>query len=207
MAITPVFGLGGQIEEKRIIDVTDVEALLVRRNNDGGNVLYVDTSNRLTRIAAGSGTSMVRVGGRMSMNTNAVGTDANTTKKTLQTYTLPANSFSGNQKSIRISAWGTTAANGNGKAIALEFGSTILHTFNGSYNNLAWTIQAIVARTASSAQDAIASHSIGSAEVGNTHTEPSSSTSSGMTVRVTGQNSIASANDIVAEGMLIEFLN
>ena len=45
MADREVYGLGGQIEQQRIIDVTDSEALLVRKNNDGGDILVVDTDN------------------------------------------------------------------------------------------------------------------------------------------------------------------
>lgn len=57
MSNTVVVGLeglgGGQTDIPRIIDVTDIEALLVRKDGDGGDVFTIDT-NALRAIIGGT---------------------------------------------------------------------------------------------------------------------------------------------------------
>jgi len=156
----------------------------------------------------GTGTGVAEASGKANVNTTAVGTDANTTEKDLMTYSLPANSLSVDGKLVKITAWGTTAANGNSKTMKLYFGATVVRQLGTSaFNNQDWIAEAIVVRTGASAQDAIGTEKSNNSNIFLTHSEPAEDTTTATTIRVTGQNGTAAANDIVAEGMLIEYLN
>ena len=51
------FGVDQTVEGQFIIDVTNTEALLVRKNSDGGDVLVVDTTNETVEITQHNGTN------------------------------------------------------------------------------------------------------------------------------------------------------
>ena len=51
------------IEGTQVIDVTNTEALLVRKNSDGGDVFTVDTTNSRANIGARVGTAILEVKG------------------------------------------------------------------------------------------------------------------------------------------------
>lgn len=170
---------------------------------DGGAATLGSTS-----IQMGTGTGQAQASGKANVNTTAAGTDANTVEKDLITYSLPANSLSADGKVIKIIAWGTTAANGNEKTIRIYFGGTVVRQLGtAAFNNQDWIDEAIVVRTGTSAQDSIGSEMTNNNNVFLTHLEPAENTATALTIKVTGQNGTASANDIVAEVLLIEYLN
>jgi hypothetical protein len=146
--------------------------------------------------------------GLASVNTTAVGTDADTSEKDLMTFSVPANSLNSDKKTIRVTAWGTVGANANTKRIRLYFGSTaIIDTTAQSANDKDWIIEATIIRTGSSAQDSIGEYNwptIGSGVNFVTHTETDTGA---IVIKVTGLNGTATANDVQCEGMIVEFLN
>lgn len=77
MAIIPVFGLGGQIEQARIIDVTDLEAFVVRKDGDGGDVFVVDTTNGV--VTTGISHALKRFLKIVTLNTGGEETDVGLT--------------------------------------------------------------------------------------------------------------------------------
>ena len=81
-----------------------------------------------------------------------MGTDANTNEKDLWTYNLPAGSLNADQKGVRITAWGTTAANNNSKTLKVYFGGTVVVTMTAQpYNDSKWRARAEVVRTGAAA--------------------------------------------------------
>lgn len=144
-----------------------------------------------------------------NVNTTAVGNVGAGTDN-LITYTLPNNALSANGKGVRITAWGTTANNVNAKTLVLNFGSAAIST-NTMTTSVAglWRITAEVFRTGSSTQDY---NSIllsnGAAGVAVVHSEISTATqtdTASIVIKCTG--AATSDNDIVQEGMLVEFIN
>jgi hypothetical protein len=165
-------------------------------------------------VDAGTGTAEAGVGGVLYISTTSAQTGANTTETDLQTYSLPANTLSTNTYGVRITAWGTTAANGNDKTLKIYFGATaVVNTGAGSNNAHTWRSVAEVFRTGASAQEAIgvALSKAGGAWNGSmlgqtTSSQPAADTTAAITIKVTGLNGTASAGDLVCRGMTVEFL-
>ena len=166
------------------------------------------------KVQAGGSSQSYIPSGVVHVDTTAVGTDANTAEKDLITYSLPANSLSANGKMVRFKAWGTTAANANTKRIKLYFGSTaIIESGAVSANNSSWTIYGTVVRTGVGTQDSFdggfaykAVSGTAGRDFGEFYALTEDETGA-ITLKVTGQNGAASASDIVAEGIMVEFLN
>ncbi len=143
-----------------------------------------------------------------NVNTTAVGTDADTVEKDLITYSLPANRLGVDGQAIRITAWGSVAANGNTKTIRLDFGATTIRAIGPSaMSGLDWRIGGLVIRTGATTQDAVATEFLDVSAQDTTITAPAETLSGAIVVKITGENGTAAANDIVCEGMMIEFIN
>lgn len=140
------------------------------------------------------------------VNTTSVGnTDAG--EDNLMTYSMPANTLFLNDHTVRITAWGTTAANGNNKTIKLYFGSTVLVSSGAlAINDKDWYVTGLVVRTAAATQEAVGIyHNETPTTVGPTRTTPAETLSGAVTIKCTGE--ATATNDIVQRGMLIEVLN
>jgi len=190
-----------------------------RRNFGEPNMAYLSTgSNAQTKtgemifddakFAAGTGSSDIKPMGAIDVNTTEVGTGADTNETDLLTFSLPADSLSADKKAVRITAWGSVAENGNTKTIRLDFGATTIRAIGPSgMNGLDWRIDGLVIRTGATTQDAMATESLDTAAQDTTITTPAETLSGAVVIKITGENGIAASNDIVAKGMLVEFLN
>ena len=145
--------------------------------------------------------------GVLTRSTTTAATIADTNETTLWTYDLPANVLSADGKGVRITAWGTTAATANTKTLRLYFGSGlsgVAHSFG--FNNLDWELSAIVLRTGAAAQTfkemALIDSNTPNIVLG-TLTE---NTAAVITIKMTGLNGTAAANDIVFKGAVVELL-
>lgn len=168
----------------------------------------MQTSQGSTEIPAGTGSAFAGVGGVLTVNTTQAGTTAVTTEEDLWTYSLPANTLSANGKAVRITAFGTTAANANNKTIKLYFGSTVVATSGTSgYNGIAWTLTVPVIRTGAATQLGMGGVAVVGGSLGNSWSAPAETLSGAITIKVTGQNGTASANDIVFRGAIVEYLS
>lgn len=156
-------------------------------------------------MGTGSGSSSML--GTANVNTTAVG-NVGTGEDDLITYTLPANALSANGKGVRITAWGTGANNVNAKTLKVYFGTQVILTFAltvSQANN--WRVMGSVWRTGASTQDWQASliqagtASAVDAENG-TATQTDTAT---IAIKCTGE--ATADNDIVQEGMHVEFIN
>lgn len=132
--------------------------------------------------------------------------NVSTTETDLMTYTLPAGWMSANGMGIRVSAFGTTAANGNSKTVRLYFGASVVAiqaaiTSSGS----AWHTTMIVLRTGATTQ--VSGGNIWTAlNTGNPASPSPTETLSGtVIIKVTGQSATAGA-DVTQTGMVVEAL-
>jgi hypothetical protein len=125
----------------------------------------------------------------------------------LHVYAIPANTITVDGDAIRITAWGTNAANANAKQLRLYFGTLVLlDTGTPTTNGGSWRFQAEVVRTGSAAQRATTVFFREDAALGNafrtTYALGTQVYSAGFNIKVTGQ--CTSDNDVIQKGMLVE---
>lgn len=162
-----------------------------------------------TTVDMGTGAGDAKVVGVANVNVTAAGTGANTTETDLISYSLPANSLSANGKAVRIYAWGTTTAAAANRLVKLYFGAGTVVTGTVSINAVTvWQIAATVVRTGATTQllsgyfaDNAASTFL---PLSGTPTE---TLTGAVTIKVTGTNGTAVANQVRQLGMIVEFLN
>jgi hypothetical protein len=162
-------------------------------------------------LPVGSGTATAQVSGVLSVNTTQAGTGADTNETDLWTYSLPANTLNVDGKTLRVTVSGDNAANANAKTVKFYFGSTAVFISNAATTNPAsWSATYVITRTGASAQLLVRVLSIygAGAVVANPVTStPAEATTGAITLKVTGQNGIAAANDIVFKGAVVEVMN
>jgi hypothetical protein len=160
-----------------------------------------------TAIDAGTGTADATLGGTLTVSTTQTGTTAVTTEEDLWTYSLPANTLSSNGKTVRITGWISTAANANTKTVRVYFGSTVIATRNTATASLLMWFEAYVVRTSATAQIGRARRDVEQGALNYSFTTPAETLTGAVTIKITGQNGTASANDIVLAGAVVELLN
>lgn len=145
-------------------------------------------------------------------NLTGVGTDANTSEKTLMTYTLPAATMANNSDRVRLTAYLTYAANVNQKTVRLYFGASVGLAVVPADNVslIQGTITVEVNRTAAATQDLETSSSLVKSNFIATNFGPVKTTgaetlSGTIIIKVTGQNTVATVNDIICERMTVEY--
>jgi hypothetical protein len=163
----------------------------------------VDWNNNHVTKLGGSTTTVAPLVAIANINTTAVG-NVGAGEDTLITYSFPANAFSVTNLGVRITAWGTNANNANNKIIKLYFGTAAIVTSTTAAHVLTWRAEALVVRTGASTQDALARLTIGLAINTHTFTAITQTDTSAITIKMTGEG--VADNDIVCEGMLIEFI-
>jgi hypothetical protein len=153
------------------------------------------------------------VSGVLSVQTTPVGNVLGG-EDNLMTYTLFSGTLDSQNTGIRITAWGSTAANANNKTIKLYFGSTVLVTSaTAAFNNQAWRIVADVYRyTSASAQVANAVFTPDAPAAGLnivvTNSTPAENVaSSSPVIKCTGTSAAAATDDIRQLGMIVEAMN
>jgi hypothetical protein len=166
----------------------------------GQNLYYCTALNTWTQQTGSSG------GGSETtpfVNTTDAGTGADVTEDNLMTYTLPANTLSANGKYLRIRAWGVGGA--NSPRFSLFFGSTRIAAQHSASSAQSWDMNCVVVRTGSASQ-----YTSCATVVGNNTTlfaefnTPAESMSGAITIKVTGQNGTAAANQLVQKGLIVE---
>lgn len=156
-------------------------------------------------VEIGTGTGSSNLGGTANANVTSA-SNSSTTETDLMVYTLPANSLVNNGDHVEIVAWGTTTANANNKTVRLKFGSTyLLQSNTAAASGASWMFRAIVAKTGSATETALAEMQ-SSASFTNTvsTTAPTESTTAAIIIKVTGQSATAS-NDITQTGMVVKW--
>jgi hypothetical protein len=141
----------------------------------------------------------------LTMITTAVGNVGAGTDD-LMTYTMFANQLAVDAQLLRITTWGTTAANANTKAITLNFGATVvsINPTTTAPNNLNWRAELIVVRTGAATQIASGVAWVGTVLQAVQAASPAETLSGSVVIKGTG--TATADNDIVQRGLLIEFL-
>jgi len=176
----------------------------------GGDLLIRDAASATgaswaTGPPMGTSTGIVRVGGVLSCNVTPA-SNVGTAETDLMTYSLPANALSANTKGVRITVWGSTAANANSKAVRLYFGATQVSAIAGIVTSATgWHLAAIVVRTGAAAQTAGGTSFIGNNTGGAVTTTPTETLSGIVVIKITGTSAVGSS-DVTANGMLVEAL-
>jgi hypothetical protein len=160
----------------------------------------------------GTGTGVATLVGVAHVNTTAVG-NVGTGEDDLMTYSLPANSLSANGKGIRVTAWGTTANNANVKTYRFYFGTSSIGFVLTSSIAGAWRSEFTAFRVGSNLQDAafkisevVNSAALAAPKEAQVAIDADAETdTAAITIKVTGE--ATANNDIVQQGMLVEFLN
>jgi hypothetical protein len=157
---------------------------------------------------AGGGTGHLAPSGQLTAQLTPASTPASLVETTLQTYTMPAGTLDVVGRKLKIKAWGTTGADANGKTIRLYLGATAIYNSTAmTTNNGSWVLEAEVYKTGANSQSCWAtSIFINSIPVTAVQATAIADTAA-IIIKVTGQNSVATAADIVCSGMSIEFLN
>lgn len=160
-----------------------------------------------TTVAAGTGSETGTLTGTIHVDTT-VTTSAATSKTTIVSYSLPANSLSANGKGVRILAWGSCAANGNNKTVTIDVGAggtTVATTGAVANNNGAWRLDATLVRTGA-ATSISSGTAISAATAANTVAADTSSWSAACTIALTATNGTAS-DDTIFKGWMIQHLS
>jgi hypothetical protein len=179
----------------------------------GRYVTEADISKqRLPGFVMGLGAGVAVPVGKASVGTTGIG-NVGGGEDNLITYSLPANSFRGAGKGVRITAWGTTANNSNPKTVNLYFGSQVILTTALTVSQVGtWRAQAVVFATGIDTQDWSSSLLQGGTATiidveGGTATQDDGAA---VTIKATGTVTDGGGginnNDIVQEGLLVEFL-
>lgn len=169
-------------------------------------VLSATASGVLSAVlAAGTAT---RIGGVLTVNTTHVGNVGGGTDD-LITYTLPAGTLSTDGQTVRVYAWGTTAANGNNKTVTLNFGATSIgNIVNGALNNGVWGVTGYIVRTGAATQECVFSSSDTLGNNAVTRNANSSETlSDAVVIKCTGTSAASATDDVIQHGMIVELIN
>lgn len=175
--------------------------------NAATDIILASASDTYVNLG-GSGSSTGRVGGTVSANTTAVGNVGACGPDDLITYTLPASALSVNGEGVRIYAWGTTTNNVNAKTVELVFGSQVIMTqaLTASIAGT-WRIEARVFRNGTSTQDIFA-ELLQLATIVHKHTITAGTQTETATIVIKCQCAVGTTtNDIVQEGLHVEFIN
>lgn len=162
-----------------------------------------------TSFTAGTGTQAARLSGVIlsdfaTYNTSGAG------ETTFSSIPIPANTLAVNGQAIRVTAFGQTANNANGKTFRIYFGATpVAPTFTASQPNN-WVVSVLLVRTAAGAQYMICENKCFSVNAGTmaftilNPVTPAENLAGAVTLRSTGQG--GANNDITQTLFLVEIV-
>lgn len=158
----------------------------------------------ISKITANSPTRIIRSNpGKLNRTvTGNVGVG----EDNLISATVDANTLQTDLMSVRIKAWGSTAANANNKTVKLYWGPSVIATTGALASNAKdWVLEAIVLRVSATVAEAASSGQFNGAIVqADYQAIGGQDFTADITVKCTGE--ATSDNDIVQNGLLIEFM-
>lgn len=188
-----------------VVRITAVTAKFIRINISavtGGDTIIVTIavgSLGSGKLLFGQGPALVDV------QEQSVGlSGGGITEEILYQFTIPARTFVTTGMSFRLRAFGHTGANANTKTIRVHFGGDSWIALGGAVNNVDWTLEFIAIRRSFgvfirrgniNTQGVLPGASVFAASVD--ETQP-------IVVTVTGQTSLATANDVTVEGVIVD---
>jgi hypothetical protein len=167
----------------------------------------VKTLANATLLTMGTGSDVAKLVGVVNSDTTAVG-NVDGGEDDLITYSLLANSLSGNGKGLQVTFFGTTAANANNKTLKIYFGaSQILTTGAVGANDKDWKVTAIILRDGATSQICISEGRFNDTEVEPAFTDAAEDETGAITIKATGESAGAASNDIVCKAMLLKWVD
>jgi len=137
------------------------------------------------------------------------GTPAGTSEEVLKTYTLPSGILGNNGEQLEVDSISKFAANDNGKTVRLYFGgNTLYEHFTDSLiiaGDDRLYLGAIISRTGATGQYVTAKSERGNKMYSPKETTWTEDLTNPVIIKLTGQNSVAAANDIVAKQLCVRY--
>lgn len=204
----------GVMQERRAIG-----SLYGRVDTNGNLYVVADPTvpaafGNLSTVAVGTGTATAVVEGTLFTSATPACTIADTNETTLITYTLPASALSANGRGVKITAFGTFGTNANTKQVKVYFGTAGVDQPGAStsaLSNVPWFSNSVVLRTGAATEVAAGyqfySGFAGAAAITTAGMSLTENTAAPIVIKITGKNSIASAGDVCASGMIVETIN
>lgn len=152
------------------------------------------------------GGDLYNLGGLLVSNTTAVG-NITGGEDNLITYSLAKNTMHNNGDALEVTAYGTTAANGNNKTIKLVLGSTTLFTTGAvAFNNKDWCLRATITQITSTTQSILAEFQGDFGLLTNTVTitAGAENLATTLTLKCTGTSGSSTTDDIIQKGLIIK---
>ncbi len=165
---------------------------------------------RTMQTYAGTSTTSFNTGGLILSPTTAVGTGNDMTEDTLMSVLLPGNSLSATGKMTVYEGGGTTTAGGTSVTLKVYFGTQVVFNSGAiaTTGTPAWWFHVIVVKTGSNTQDILATMESGATTLATTHTSGTQNDGGmGITIKVTGTNTVAQANGAQQTSMPVWFYN
>ena len=179
----------------------------------GTRYILNNASNNLELgVVGGSASGSLIAQGALFVSTTAVGNVGASAPDDLISYSLPASAVNSTGRGVRITAWGTCANNANAKTFTLNFGSQVVltHACTASVAGEVWRIVTLVHRTGASTQDWTSIYEGSTGVAGAFEFDPelgtATQTESGAIVIKMQTTVSTSDNDIVQEGMRVDYL-
>jgi hypothetical protein len=178
---------------------------------DGSKAPSISATTPLHTVPAGGGTGVTWLGGLLNFDDTQAANAASAGVQALRTYTLKANSFNADARTVRVRACGTFSADGNTKAAYIYWGGAAGTRCAEAWSNAAgttkWTIEAYITRIASGSQRINGSYSVNFAPAVPFVTTAAAVVSGDIDIVIGGESAGSTANEVVYEASWIEFLN
>lgn len=131
--------------------------------------------------------------------------NVSTTETDLCLYSMPGNTLARDGQRVRITVWGSFAANANVKTVSVYFGSTVVFTFGGAQNNTKWKLSNLILRTGLATQASEGDSLIGIGTGTVAAAAPTENLAGPVTIKTTAQSTTA-GGDITLTSMTVERL-
>ena len=179
-------------------------------------MFWTDTGSGLIKQRNEANTAWVNkgrfeasMGGLLSTDPGDIGTDADTNEKTLKSYSLPAGILANDGDLVLVKVWGFTANTTAAKRIRFKVGGTTIYDSGDiAAQDGKFVYNFAIVRQGSNAQWNFSDGLI-FFDGGNFGGKEDSSedVTNAIDIVLTGQNSAGIANEIVAEGMIVQFFS
>lgn len=161
------------------------------------------------RTSAADGFELIYLGAPLVFINATQAPNSGTGETDLHSFTLPADFFNANKRSVRIKAEGSFAANGNTKTLKFYLGTedVTLNPVTTAPNGVRFSVEILAIRTGSDAQKIFAKVLVGLAAFDLVSvTSATEDDGAAIIAKITGQSGTASS-DILLDVTTVEYLN
>lgn len=183
----------------RVADIVSVSPMDLTSSQTPGMVLIEPFYPSEDQFVAGAGSVRFRSSGicQTLSSVTQVGTGADTTETTLHTFSVPANTLLYPGQSLKLRGWGTTGANANTKTLKIYWGAGSLTLASAlAANAKPWWYELEIVYVAANSQLLVVNGQFNAAIIATQTSTAALDTTAAITIKSTGQNGTATANDI-----------